>query len=133
MENNGDHVTYEPPGIASRAMQSSGKDEEEFKFASLKDLKINGEVGRVIDLEEGDSSEPSESERGEFVTDPCRSSSPARPVECAEPVSKPAVHTQPDRVFEEELVVKVPVRISPSQVRNNAPVKLVLEIQFTEE
>ena len=135
LEHDDDSVTYDPPGIASRSMPPSDPDTDEFKFASLKELKINGEVGQVVDLEERGVPESIETSPGELVTDPCGSSGPAPPQEQAESVPMPqtAVETKPERVSDEEVIVKVPVRISSEHDRKNLPVKLILELQFSEE
>lgn len=137
MESDEDRVTYDPPGIASRSMERSTQETDEFKFASLKDLKINGEVGRVIDLEEPHPSGPADTDGNDFITSP-RIPSPQpqpQPAAHAAPAhAKPAAvdtKPEPEQPREEEVVVTVPVRISSSQVRRKAPVKLVLEIEFS--
>lgn len=135
MQRDDDNVTYDPPGIASRAGSNATSDLDEFKFASLQDMKINGDVGRVVDLEEDEALSSDASHNGEFVTDPCRpvQQDPPESRSGGEQVKPSAVETLAERPPAVDTVIKVPVRVPVSRTRTGAPVKIVLEIKFDDD
>jgi signal recognition particle receptor subunit beta len=111
------------------------RENEEFRFASIKEAPMDDQMGRTVDLVDG-SMETEQIEKGDFITGPCSLGiSPHAGVEEVdehEGGEDPAKDAPPS-ASSEELVVRVPVVISPSQVKKNIPLKLVLEIRMLDE
>ena len=115
--------------------------------------EINETVGRVIDLEDTDSSPPEESVDGEFVLDPFQSSKKTGSPKAAPPkpppaprVSPPApplppreaspplrADSSPPSEDSHEVCVSVPVVITRSQMKKSIPLKINLKIQVVED
>lgn len=111
------------------------RENEEFKFASIKEAPMDDQMGRTVDLVDG-CTETEQIEKGDFITDPCGlGTSPhaeVQEVDEHEGGEAPAKDAPPSAASE-ELIVRVPVVIAPSQVKKNIPLKLVLEIRMLDE
>jgi signal recognition particle receptor subunit beta len=99
--------------------------------------EIDETVGRVIDLEDTESSPAEETADGEFVLDPFQSSErkEAAPAKTARPKPPlaPRAAPPPPPVDGDEVCVSVPVVITRSQMKKNIPLKISLEIQVVDE
>jgi hypothetical protein len=119
-------------GASEKGPESRGDDsgKDEFQFASLRDLEVDKDMGRVVDLDS--SVETGEvDEQNDFITDPCRPS--AAGDDAAEEKAAGREEAMTPLSSGEEISLSVPVVITRSQVKKNIPLKLVLEIQVIDE
>ncbi len=124
--------------VQSEEPPTDSNDSDEFQFEAIGGEEQEDRLGRIVELDEPTpSGEKGETERDEFITDPCRAivgeesagGHDTTDKEVRVSVDQSAVKSQSG----EELTFVVPVVISRSQVRRTIPLKLVLEIHVTDD
>ena len=127
-------------GVNSPADEAVAGDRP-FRFASLEGPPLDENVGRVIDLDQGNGNDVDHSDRGMsrglFLTDPLHSDEQT----AHEPDELPRTNSKTDAVALEEqspsapdeYVITVPVVLKRNQVRKTVPVKLRLEVQVIDD
>lgn len=133
------------PAISGRPGGESDESmDRDFQFAALeKASDAEGDVGRVIDFEETQTSEEPAPPDGEFIVDPFHTGKASKakktkkkdppPPPLAEPVPPPPLSPPLDDLEDDSVTVTVPVYLKRSQMRKTVPIKIELEIEIDDE